>query len=73
MKIVYRCPECNKIIEQIEIDKFDEENLGLNVLTAEEKEDIIEVEYNIVYIDLTCDECSDQYNWNQLIYNYRMH
>ncbi len=60
MKVVYKCICCDKIIEELEVDDFNEQSLGLNILTEKEKEDIIKIENNIIHIHLTCDECSMQ-------------
>lgn len=73
MKVIYRCNKCQKLIEQLNLDEFNEEDLGLNILTAEEKEDIIKLENDVVYIDLTCDDCSEDYDWSNLINNQQIH
>ncbi len=55
------------------MEEFNEKALGLNILTEDEKEDIIEVEYDNVYIDLTCDECVEEDDWIEMVHNVRIH
>ncbi|WP_027339792.1 anti-sigma-F factor Fin [Halonatronum saccharophilum] len=73
MKVFYRCPKCQKLIDFLEVEEYNEKALGLNILTEDEKEDIIEVEYDNIYIDLTCDECLEEDNWVEMIHNVRIH
>ncbi|WP_018248274.1 anti-sigma-F factor Fin [Orenia marismortui] len=73
MKIIYKCHKCQKIIETLEDISINEESLGLNVLTEEEKGDIIKIEDNVMYIDLTCEECNQEYDWLQLIHSQQIH
>ncbi|MGM0368919.1 MAG: anti-sigma-F factor Fin [Bacillota bacterium] len=73
MQLIYRCHECGKIIDYLETDTVDEYSLGLNILTEQEKKDIIEREEEKVYINLTCDQCDNNYEWGQLSLNQQIH
>ncbi|MBM7557205.1 anti-sigma-F factor Fin [Halanaerobacter jeridensis] len=73
MKLIYRCSECGKVIDYLELASFDEQALGFNILTEEEKKDIIDVKEEEVYINLTCNQCLEQYNWEELIYMKEIH
>ena len=73
MKLIYRCPECGKIIDCLELASFDERSLGLNILTEKEKKDIIDVKEEEVYINLTCNDCVEEYNWDELLYMKQIH
>ncbi|MFO7818639.1 MAG: anti-sigma-F factor Fin [Halanaerobacter sp.] len=73
MKLTYRCSECGKIIDALELASFDEQSLGLNILTEEEKKDIIDVKEDEVSINLTCSECLEDYDWEELLYMQQIH
>ncbi|AGB40122.1 Protein of unknown function (DUF2757) [Halobacteroides halobius DSM 5150] len=74
MNLVYRCPQCQKVIDQLAVPgEIDDEALGFNVLTAEEREDIIEVEEDNTYVNVVCDECAQDYAANQTLYNTQIH
>jgi len=73
MRLIYKCPKCHRIIEELEIDHFNEEELGLDILTAEEKEDIIKRSSDEIYINLTCDDCLQEYTLRQLIDSQKIH
>ncbi|OCL25750.1 hypothetical protein U472_15630 [Orenia metallireducens] len=73
MNVIYRCDKCQKIIEHLELGDFSQESLGLNILTDQEKEDIIKMENDTVYINLTCDDCAEDYDWSSVIHNDQIH
>lgn len=73
MNLIYKCPECDKIIDHLEVDKVDEESLGFNILTEEEREDIIEVEGDNTYINVACDECVQDYPEESQLTNMEIH
>ena len=73
MKLIYRCPECGKILDCLELASFNEQALGLNILTEEEKKDIIDVKEEEVYINLTCNQCLEDYDWEELLYMPQIH
>ncbi|PRX26497.1 uncharacterized protein DUF2757 [Orenia metallireducens] len=73
MNVIYRCDKCHKIIEHLQLEDFNQQSLGLNILTDQEKEDIIKMENDTVYIDLTCDDCIEEYDWSNFINNEQIH
>ncbi len=73
MHIIYKCPKCHKTIEEFEVEYFDEEELGLDILTAEEKEDIIRKSSDEIQINLTCDDCLQKCTLSQLIETQKIH
>ncbi|MCK8826758.1 anti-sigma-F factor Fin family protein [Natroniella acetigena] len=73
MELIYKCPECQKIIDYLEVTSLDEVELGFNILTEREKEDIIKKEADSIYVNVTCDECEKEYEWDELIYRQQLH
>ena len=58
MRIYYHCDRCGRPVAQLELDAIDEAKLGLDCLTAEERDDIIAVdETGIMHIKTLCDFC----------------
>lgn len=70
MTVVYRCSECGKIIDKLNLDGVDEETLGVNILTEEERKDIIETEEDKMQINIICNQCASQEGWQQLSNSY---
>ena len=70
MRLIYKCKECGKIIECLELVSFDEHSLGLNILTEQEKKDIIDIKDEEIYINLTCNQCLENYDWEDVLYKY---
>ena len=70
MRLIYRCSECGKIIDYLELASFDQRSLGLNILTEQEKKDIIDIKEGEIYINLTCNQCLEDYDWEELLYKY---
>ncbi|GAB6099768.1 hypothetical protein JCM16358_16470 [Halanaerocella petrolearia] len=74
MNLIYQCPECEKVIDQLDVSKIDDETLGFNILTPEEREDIIEVEEDNTYVNVVCDECAQgNYIKEQALSNLQIH
>ncbi|WP_408955224.1 anti-sigma-F factor Fin [Natroniella sp. ANB-PHB2] len=73
MELIYKCPECQKIIDYLEVTSLSEVELGFNILTEREKEDIIKRETDSIYVNVTCDECEKEYDWDELIYLQQLH
>jgi hypothetical protein len=60
MRVYYHCDLCGRGVAQLELDAIDETKLGLDCLTAEERDDIISVdETGIMHIKTLCDRCVD--------------
>lgn len=61
MRIRYVCECCRGLISELQMDRLDEERLGFNCLTAEEKEDIISYDEKAGTLTVTslCDDCME--------------
>lgn len=60
MRIYYHCDWCGQSVAQLELDVIDEAKLGLDCLTAEERNDIIAIdETGTMHIKTLCDHCID--------------
>ena len=59
MKIFYNCDSCGAPIDSIEVDQVDEERLGFDCLTGEERQDLIKFDAstNSMYVQSLCDTC----------------
>lgn len=59
MKIYYSCEHCGEPIDMIEVDQVDEAKFGFDILTPEERQDIIKTDSlaNTMYVHSLCDEC----------------
>ncbi len=59
MKIYYNCEHCGEAIDMIEVDQVDERKFGFDILTVEERQDIIKTDAlaNAMYVYSLCDEC----------------
>ncbi len=61
LRIRYVCECCRGLISELQMDRLDEERLGFNCLTAEEKEDIISYDEKAGTLTVTslCDDCME--------------
>ena len=59
MRIFYTCEHCGKAVDMIEVDQIDEEKLGFDCLTPEERQDIIKIDpvSDTMHVHSLCDEC----------------
>lgn len=59
MKVLYYCHNCGDFIDELTVDRVDEEKLGFNLLTEEEKQDIMKWSQNgnMLYVGSVCDNC----------------
>ncbi|AZR74569.1 hypothetical protein BBF96_14935 [Anoxybacter fermentans] len=59
MKLLYYCHNCGDFIDELTVDKVDEKKLGFDLLTPEEKQDIIKSSKsgNMLYVRSICDNC----------------
>lgn len=64
MKIIYYCHNCGDFIDELSIDRLEEEKLGFDILTQEEKKDIIKWSKSgdMVYVRTVCDSCYPHIN-----------
>jgi ribosomal protein L44E len=73
MTLVYKCSECGKVIDHLETEGVSETALGLNVLTAEERQDIIETKADKTYVNVICDECAEREDFEQGVNSFQIH
>lgn len=59
MKIRYVCENCNSTVSELEMPAIDEEKLGFNVLTPEERREIIKLDEGsgTLTVNSLCDDC----------------
>ena len=65
MKVTYICDCCGVTIDNLEDPRLNEEKLGINTLTPEEREDIIKYDDNnglIIYS--LCDQCGEEMGYD---------
>jgi hypothetical protein len=62
MKIIYTCDRCGSGIDNIEIENVDEERFGFDLLTVDERQEIIKVDSvtNSMYVQSLCDACIEE-------------
>lgn len=62
MKIYYTCECCGSPIDTLEVDRLDEERLGFDCLTEEERRDIIRIDSltDSMYVQSLCDACIEE-------------
>lgn len=61
MRLIYICDECGKYIDEIELGNLNEARLGFDVLTPEEKDDLVSLDWDrqVGTVRAICDAC-----WN---------
>ena len=57
MSLIYKCSQCGKIIDDLDVERVNEKMLGFDILTPEEREDIIEARGDNTYVNVICDDC----------------
>jgi len=59
MKIRYFCDSCGKPIDTIEVAEIDEGRFGFDILTAEERNDLLRYDEaaGCLYVQSLCDAC----------------
>lgn len=59
MKIHYHCEQCGQAIDSIEVQQLDEAKLGFDVLTNEERQQLLyhDPVTNAMYVQSLCDGC----------------
>lgn len=59
MKIHYTCEHCGEAIDVIEVDQIDEVRFGFDILTTEERNQLITVDplTNAMHVQSLCDAC----------------
>lgn len=64
MKLLYYCHSCGDFIDELTVDQVDEEKLGFDLLTEDEKQDIMKYSRtgNMLYVGSVCDACYNDLN-----------
>lgn len=59
MKICYHCAWCGADMAVLDVGEVDENKLGFDCLTSEEREDIINIDMhgNVMHVKALCDHC----------------
>lgn len=62
MRLIYICNECKAYIDEIQLDAWDESRLGFDVLTEEDREELLHVnwEEQVGTVMAICDECLEK-------------
>lgn len=63
MSIVYKCRHCGHVIGKLRSETLDESKLGFNQLSPEEKQEMIQHQYNgDVHVHVICENCEAHLN-----------
>lgn len=59
MRLIYICDECGRYIDEIELGNLNETRLGFDVLTPEEKQDLVHLDWGrqVGTVRAICDSC----------------
>ena len=59
MRLIYICDRCANYIDEIEINALDEIQLGFDILTKEEREDLVHLDWErqVGTVKSICDVC----------------
>ena len=59
MRLIYICDRCAKYIDEIEMNALDEVQLGFDILTEEEREDLVHLDWErqVGTVKAICDAC----------------
>lgn len=59
MRLIYICESCGRYIDEIEMNHINESRLGFDVLTPEEKDDLIHLDWSrqVGTVMAICDLC----------------
>lgn len=74
MRIQYLCDICKKPMAELELPELDEEKLGFDALTPEERADIIRFDLpsGVVTVKSLCDHCVEGAHIDALPENARL-
>ncbi len=63
MKVRYICDACGAVVSELTMPRLDEERLGFNALTAEERREIISTDAltGTVTVNSLCDDCVEDW------------
>lgn len=64
MKLLYYCHNCGDFIDELTVEQVEEEKLGFDLLTEDEKQDIMKYSRNgnMLYVGSVCDVCYNDLN-----------
>lgn len=65
MKVTYICHGCGALIGSLHLTEAEQEQLGLDSLTAEGKEDIIKSATGDIFIYSLCEFCAENIDFNR--------
>lgn len=59
MRLIYICERCANYIDEIEMKALDEGQLGFDILTEEEREDLVRLDWErqVGTVKAICDAC----------------
>lgn len=59
MRLIYICDECGRYIDEIELGNINETRLGFDVLTPEEREDLVHLDWDrqVGTVRAICESC----------------
>ncbi|MBZ4653402.1 MAG: hypothetical protein JG781_741 [Peptococcaceae bacterium] len=59
MRLIYICDRCANYIDEIEMNALDEGRLGFDILTEEEREDLVHLDWQrqVGTVKAICDAC----------------
>lgn len=59
MRLIYICDECGGYIDEIEMEQFNEIKLGFHVLTPDELDDLVHLDWDrqVGTVRAICDAC----------------
>ncbi len=59
MRLIYICDNCERYIDEIEVEEWDETLLGFDALTYEERNELLHLDWNrqIGTVRAICDTC----------------
>ena len=62
MKVHYTCDQCGADIDTIDVSQLDEEKLGFNILTNEERQQMLfhDKDNDVLYVKSICNTCIDR-------------
>ncbi|MEC9488155.1 MAG: anti-sigma-F factor Fin [Halanaerobium sp.] len=62
MKVLYYCEYCNRLIDTLEIGQLDEAALGFDILSADERKELLAWSDNgqALFVKIICEDCEEE-------------
>lgn len=59
MRLIYICEHCGSYIDEINVSEINEELLGFDTLTSDEREELINIDWSrqVGTVKVICDNC----------------